>query len=199
MAEEIKKVEADGVVLRPPKDTTKRSKKTGKPGKVRTSSEILEGRQAGEVGRFLESALKAWDFEPVDSTDVEAVEERCLWYFRRCVDDDIKPTVQGLSNALGVNRNTLSRWASGQSRADTHQEVARKAYNILAELWEAYMSENKINPVSGIFLGKNFYGMKDTTEQRITHQVSVVEEGNVDDVMKLYTKKDKKLPEKGTE
>ncbi len=199
MSEEIKKVKPDGQVLQAPKDTQKPKKKGGRPRKVRTSNEILQGRQAGEVGKFLESALKAWDFEPVDTTDIAAVEERCLWYFRRCVEDDIKPTVQGLSNALGVHRTTLSDWANGQSRADTHQEVARKAYNILAELYEAYMSENKINPVAGIFLGKNFYGMKDTTEQRVTHRVSVVEDGNIDDVMRLYGKKDKELPEKKPE
>ncbi len=168
------------LVLQPPKKSSQKGKR------ARTSNEILEGRMAEGQSKYLESALKAWDFEPVDVTDIEAVEERCVWYFRRCVEDDIKPTLQGLANALGVTKRTLMNWVSGESRSETHYKIAQKAYNILLELWEAYMSEGKINPIAGIFLGKNQYGMKDKTEQTVRHEVSVIEEGNLDDVLKLY-------------
>ena len=36
--------------------------------------------------------------------------------------------------------------------------------NILEELWEDYMQNGKINPVSGIFLGKNHFGYADKQE-----------------------------------
>lgn len=40
----------------------------------------------------------------------------------------------------------------------------KKAYDNLEYLWENYMQQGKINPVSGIFLGKNNYGYQDKTE-----------------------------------
>ena len=34
-------------------------------------------------------------------------------------------------------------------------------------MWEDYMQNGKINPVSGIFLGKNHFGYKDQTELKV--------------------------------
>jgi hypothetical protein len=41
----------------------------------------------------------------------------------------------------------------------------------MEQLWENYMQNGKINPVSGIFLGKNHYGMQDKTEYVVTPNV----------------------------
>lgn len=35
-------------------------------------------------------------------------------------------------------------------------------------LWESYMNSGKINPVAGIFLGKNNYAYQDKTEYVVT-------------------------------
>ena len=37
-------------------------------------------------------------------------------------------------------------------------DAIKKAYDFLGNLWENYMQNGKINPVSGIFLGKNNFG-----------------------------------------
>jgi hypothetical protein len=42
--------------------------------------------------------------------------------------------------------------------------LVKKTYAILEELWEDYMQNGKINPVSGIFLGKNHFGYQDKTD-----------------------------------
>jgi hypothetical protein len=39
---------------------------------------------------------------------------------------------------------------------------------LLEELWEDYMLNGKINPVSGIFLGKNLWSYSDKQEMVIT-------------------------------
>ena len=44
----------------------------------------------------------------------------------------------------------------------------KKAYFLLENLWESYMNSGKINPVSGIFLGKNNFGYQDKTEYVVT-------------------------------
>jgi hypothetical protein len=38
----------------------------------------------------------------------------------------------------------------------------------MEELWENYMQTGRINPVSGIFLGKNHYGYQDKQDVVIT-------------------------------
>jgi hypothetical protein len=59
-------------------------------------------------------------------------------------------------------------WRNGTYRKDTHQAIILKAYDLLEELWEDYMLNGKINPVSGIFLGKNLWNYADKQEVVLT-------------------------------
>lgn len=82
----------------------------------------------------------------------------------------MKPTVTGLSNALGVSRQTLYDWSKGRRRGEKSDraDLIKRAYDLLAELWEDYMLNGKVNPVSGIFLGKNHFGYTDKQEVTLT-------------------------------
>ena len=53
-------------------------------------------------------------------------------------------------------------------------------------LWENYMQNGKINPVSGIFLGKNNFGYQDKTEYVVTPNVNNDSDYNADDIRKRY-------------
>ena len=54
--------------------------------------------------------------------------------------------------------------------------MIKKAYGFLEEMWESYMLNGKINPVSGIFLSKNlFYGYADKQEFVLTPNNGVSE------------------------
>jgi hypothetical protein len=109
------------------------------------------------------------DMPPIDISNAEEVRERLFWYFHHCADNDMKPTVNGMCNALGIHRDTLHTWRTGEFRSNSHQAVVVQAYRILEELWEDYMLNGKVNPVSGIFLAKNlFYGYSDKQEVVVT-------------------------------
>ena len=112
----------------------------------------------GDNSRFLRHALATMGMPPIDISDPKQVEERINWYFVHCVENDMKPAVLGLCNALGINKDTLLSWRNGEFRANTHQAIAVRAHRVLEELWEYYMENGKINPVSGIFLAKNLFG-----------------------------------------
>ena len=120
----------------------------------------------GDNTRYLRHALAAWDLPPLDLDDDDAVAGRVKWYFEHCAEDDMKPTVTGLSNSLGVSRQTLLRWANGERRGEKSDRgvLIKRAYDALGELWEDYMLNGKVNPVSGIFLGKNHFGYTDKQE-----------------------------------
>lgn len=133
-----------------------------------------EGIEAGDNARYIRHAMAAFDLEPIDISDAEQVKARIKWYFEHCGENDMKPTVTGLCNALGVDKGTLWRWKEGEVRGATHCDLVKRTYAILEELWEDYMQNGKINPVSGIFLGKNHFGYQDKTD-------IVVSKGNKDD------------------
>jgi len=105
---------------------------------------------------------------PITVSDITQVENRINEYLDICENDGLKPSVMGLCNALNIDKRTLYRWANGEARPGTHQEVIVRYYRMLEEFWELQMQEGKINPVSGIFLGKNHFGYADKQEVVLT-------------------------------
>lgn len=123
----------------------------------------------GDNSQYIRHALASIGLPPIDISDSKQVAERINWYFVHCSDDDMRPTVTGLCNALGITRDTLIAWRTGKYRADSHQAIAARAHSVLEELMENYMQNGKINPVSGIFLMKNLYsGFSDKQEVVLT-------------------------------
>jgi len=122
----------------------------------------------GENSRFIRFALAAWDLPPIDISDPEQVKERIGMYFQHCADNDRKPQIVGLCNWLGISRQTLNEWKNGDVRASTHGDIIKKAVNFIEEMWADYMLNGKVNPASGIFLAKNWYGYKDVADVVVT-------------------------------
>lgn len=120
--------------------------------------------EPGDNTKYVRHALTTLSMPPIDISDPKQVEERIVWYFGHCMEQDMKPTVMGMCNALGISRNTLRLWYHEEFRGTTHAPIIKKAYALLEELWEDYMLNGKINPVSGIFLGKNAWGYRDQQE-----------------------------------
>ena len=124
--------------------------------------------QKGDNARYLRHAMQTLDLPAIDISDEKQVEERIQWYFTHCVENDMKPTVKGLCNALGINRSTIRTWYNEDYRGTTHSNLIKKAYDLLEELWEDYMLNGKINPVSGIFLGRNNWNYQDKIDIVVT-------------------------------
>lgn len=122
----------------------------------------------GENARFIRFAMAAWDLPPIDISDPEQVKERIGMYFQHCAKNDRKPQIVGMCNWLGINRNTLNEWKNGVTRADTHGDIIKKACSMIEEMWADYMQNGKINPASGIFLAKNWFGYKDVADVVVT-------------------------------
>lgn len=142
-------------------ETVKPKRKRNRPDLANFGQENVE---AGDNARYIRHAMAALDLESIDISDAEQVKGRIKWYFDHCAENDMKPTVTGLSNALGIDKGTLWRWKEGHVRSATHGDLIKKTYGVLEELWEDYMQNGKINPVSGIFLGKNHFGYQDKTD-----------------------------------
>lgn len=122
----------------------------------------------GDNTKFLAHGMAVMKMPPIDVTDPVQVERRIDEYFQLCAQNDMKPTVKGFCNSLRINRQRLFEWRHGNHRGATHQAIILQAYDMLEELWENYMQNGKINPVSGIFLGKNNFGYADKQEYVLT-------------------------------
>lgn len=124
--------------------------------------------QPGDNSRFIRHAMASWGLPKIDISDPAQVEERIGMYFQYCADNDRKPQIVGMCNWLGISRETLSVWRNGEYRKDTHFDIIKKACAIIEEMWADYMQAGKINPATGIFLAKNWYGYKDVADVVVT-------------------------------
>lgn len=140
----------------------------GRGGKNNTPNVQPLLTESGDNSKYLTHALAIRQMPKIDSSDPVQVKERIDWYFGHCVATDMKPTVKGFCNALGVAKSTLWEWRNGNFRADTHEAIICQAYDVLEEMWEHYMQNGKINPMAGVFLGVNNFGYKDVKQVNVT-------------------------------
>ncbi len=123
-----------------------------------------ENTEPGDNARYLRYAMASLNLPPIDISDPKQVEQRINDYFMFCIDNDRKPNMVGMANWLGVDRDTVKTWKTGEYRSDTHSAVIKKAVSILEELWVDYMQNGKMNPASGIFLAKNMFQYRDVID-----------------------------------
>lgn len=123
-----------------------------------------ENTKPGDNARYLRYAMASLNLPPIDISDPKQVENRINEYFSFCIQNDRKPNMVGMANWLGVDRDTVKTWKTGECRASTHTAVIKKAISILEELWVDYMQNGKMNPASGIFLAKNMFQYRDVID-----------------------------------
>lgn len=181
--------------------TTKKETKPKKKGKPRGGNSPVIGDngmmlQEGDNAKFLSVQMALFDMPNIDMENVEEVRQRLSEYFALYSNNDMKPTVAGMAIALnGMNRRTLwgivndAPTGGAGYKTALPSEVAltiKKAYFLLENLWESYMNSGKVNPVAGIFLGKNNYGYQDKTEYVLTPNTNQDDNYSADDIRQRY-------------
>lgn len=129
----------------------------------------------------------------VDLTDIEAVKQRFQEYFDICEATATKPGVAGLSAALQIHRRQLLHIISDPKQAnglyygasEEVRDLIRAYYMSLEAMWEDYMQQGQVNPVTGIFLGKNNFGYRDQTDMVVTPQ-SDTQKLDADEIRQRY-------------
>lgn len=152
--------------------------------------------QEGDNTKILKVNMALMEMPEIDLDDADAVRDRLIEYFGLYAQADMKPTVVGMAIALnGHSRQWL--WAVARDgaingRGDTVRlrpevsNVIKKAYFMMENQWETYMNSGKINPVSGIFLGKNNYGYQDKTEYVLTPNTQQDDDYDAESIRKRY-------------
>lgn len=94
----------------------------------------------------------------------EEVEQRIDEYFDLCRRTSIRPGVESLSAALHIDRTCLWRWANGSGCSPRRTEAIRGAKSLINSFLEQVSLSGALNPVSSIFLLKNWANYRDTVE-----------------------------------
>lgn len=126
----------------------------------------------GTNRKIIMLGIKILALPDIDLDDPGQVSERLQEFLKMYAEADMKPTVNGMANALGIDRRRLWEIATKQEKTlrinPESATIIEKAYNLLNQYWEEYMQTGKINPVSGIFLAKNHFGYRDQTDFVVT-------------------------------
>lgn len=187
------------------------SPRTGKPiqkkyspkkkGKPRGGNSPVIGdnglmTEPGDNAKYLSLNMELFNMPDIDMEKVEEVQQRLNDYFMLYAKYDMKPTMAGMAMALnGMSRQTLRAIATGQPTGGAGYTTAlppevatsiKKAYFLMENLWENYMQNGKVNPVAGIFLGKNNYGYQDKTEYVITPNAQQDSDYSADEIRERY-------------
>ena len=150
--------------------------------------------EPGDNTKYLALGRELFNLSTIDLKDPEQVRDRLDEFFAIHERYDMKPTVAGMGMALGLDRRRLHEIRTGNyhtSKALSElptltTDSIKRAYEYMEILWENYMQNGKINPVSGIFLGKNNFGYQDKTEYVVTPNVNTDSDYNADDIKKRY-------------
>lgn len=147
--------------------------------------------EPGDNAKYLAVSIKLMNLPDIDLHDVEQVQARLTEYFQIHADNDLKPTVAGMGLALnGMDRRRLWEIRTGNDKAydlpTAVSDTIKRAYKLMENLWENYMQNGKINPVSGIFLGKNNFGYADKQEVVLTPNNPLGEQKSTDELEQRY-------------
>ena len=155
--------------------------------------------EPGDTQKYMGVSMQLFSLPAIDLHKPELVQERLELYFKIHFDADLKPTVAGMAMALGIDRRRLWEIKSGVTDRNKDlptgtRDSIKKAYDFLETLWENYMHNGKINPVSGIFLAKNNFGYQDKTEYVVTPNMNNDSDYSAEDIKSRYLSDSPTLP-----
>lgn len=146
-----------------------------KQGRRDIGSFVNPETEPGDNARYIREARIAFDggmerktLPPIDISDPEQVRHRISEYLDYCELNDKKPSPIAMAAWIGVSRDTINSWKRGEYRSETHSDIIQKAMLLMEEIWYDMMQTGRINPASGIFLAKNWYGYKDVADVVVT-------------------------------
>lgn len=108
-------------------------------------------------------------------------------YFEIILESDNRPTINGLSLALGITKKDLFDICNGKrvwitgTKVEGEEEI-RNAINVIATMNEIDIAES--GGVGSMFLAKNFFGLTDKVEHQITDKRDELSVKDIDDKYK---------------
>lgn len=97
---------------------------------------------------------------PYAFDSVEGLQKELDEYFDLCDKTDTVPTITGIALWLGVNRDTI--YAHANNSNSPFSDIFKNVINFCHMTMENGTIDGKVNPVTYIFLAKNYFGLEDS-------------------------------------
>lgn len=125
------------------------------------NNELLDKQKANE--QFINHTLAIATMKPI-TLDCESVGKRTLEYIRQCIADVVRPNLTGYALSLGTTPDGLNEWVNDKRLTEETRSALLKGISMIEATMISMMMDQRINPVSAIFLLKNHFGYKDQSE-----------------------------------
>ena len=145
-----------------------------KPGQGKGGALVAESNfavTAGDNSRFVRYALANFLSTPPDLHNPEEVHGAIVNYFQSCDQNGVRPGNLGLYAALGMSKQDVHDVITGRNKSKATPAVVdlvKKARQAMSLYRESLASEGKINPVTYIFMAKNYDGLTDTQQIEVS-------------------------------
>ena len=94
----------------------------------------------------------------------ENIGKRTMEYLEICKSDGVRVNLSAYALALGTTPDGLNELVSDKRLTDETRAAVLKGISMIEAIMIEMMMEQRINPVTGIFLLKNHFGYKDQSE-----------------------------------
>ena len=124
-----------------------------------------------EISNLASLALSVFQLPTPDLHNAEEVQAAVIGYFETCQAHGTRPGNLGLYAALGLSRQDYNDVIRGKNKSKVSPEcidIMKKAARAVGVYREGLAMEGKINPVTYIFMGKNYDGLQDQTQIEVT-------------------------------
>ena len=101
---------------------------------------------------------------PLAEWNPENIANRTFEYLEKCKTDGVRPNLSGYSLAMGTTPDGLNEMIMDKRLTDETRSAILKGVSMVESIMITMMTEQRINPVTGIFLLKNHFGYKDQSE-----------------------------------
>lgn len=122
-----------------------------------TSPEVGEG-----FGRYIRSAKTALDLPPIDIADINQCKQRVSDYFDYCAQNNLAPTLVGVAAWLGISRDTLHTWRTGECRAATHTDYFKRVATVIEDTIINASLNRQCDNATAIYMLKALHGLIET-------------------------------------
>ena len=122
----------------------------------------LERRSANV--RHIDHTMGLAMMKPLKTWDANHIGKRTMEYLDKCKEDGVRVNLTSYALALGTTPDGLNEMMYDKARTQETRNAIQKGVSMIEAIMLEMMSEQRINPVTGIFMLKNHFGYKDQSE-----------------------------------
>ncbi len=133
-------------------------------------------------------ATWAMRLPPINNNDPEQVRQRVYLYFDYCAENGLILGLEGLCNALKINRTTFRSWMNGTARlGQEHMKICQEADQVIKAYMENATLAGDIAAIPSIFFLSNQHGYEQKSTVKQEQVESILDTATPEQLEKRYS------------